>query len=812
MCIRDRYQRRVRGLRVATMPWYRCNVCNVTSRDQIQHDRHLEGARHRKNVATALGDGAGAPAAKKHKSGHKETKREMKQRLEQEHVAAAAAMLNPLPADQAPFRLQVMHWTPQHIRSAPGPIPALPGQFSSAAHYASMWKMHVLEEAREAVKAELAETEDPRGQRQPYYRGQHHDEGGRDSNTVELELQSFGCGENLGYFVEMYQPASLVFGSPSSGSCAEMEAGTVMLLKLQSGQSLVGYVTHKTGTSVTVETLIALEYLEARSRWKCTLLGSCINHERMYSALSKDLGQVPAVLHPFLLGQEIRSLVGAPCSSNLEHLNQEQQRAVRASIQREPGILEIQGPPGTGKTHTVLSMIATAALDQCRRVLVTAPSNQAIHEQCTRWIKNHPEVPCILISHNAAMETAPTEIQHVWVQQWATEHASKIMGQAELLRHNPTLEELQKLDALMSAVRDRCPNTLWRQACANPWGNAQASVDAAIQNQYTGEWLSAVCNSSAELAGDAGRTMVMLCNSMNQMATAVQVELVQSAMVVFCTLTTCGRPQFAQTNPSGQVLKADLLIVDEAAQSVEPEILIAMCACSAPVVALVGDPNQLPATVLSQQCALQGFNRSMMDRLMALGPSIMLREQHRMHPALSEFPSLQFYDGQLINMANEVEWTERRHVWYELTRSSETKRRHSIMNRDEAAVVASLAKRALKAGARSVAAITFYSAQVLAIQDAIQDAAVRNVRVGTVDGFQGAESDVVILSFVRTGDKVGFLKDFRRLNVALTRAKTALWMVGSVKTMSADPESDLGALIKHMQARRLVRTWEVKSR
>ena len=116
-------------------------------------------------------------------------------------------------------------------------------------------------------------------------------------------------------------------------------------------------------------------------------------------------------------------------------------------------------------------------------------------------------------------------------------------------------------------------------------------------------------------------------------------------------------------------------------------------------------------------------------------------------------------------------------MWYDVTTGSEAKRQHSVANYTEASAVAELARRALNAGATSVAAITFYSAQVEAIQEALTGSGVHGVRVGTVDGFQGAESDVVILSFVRCGRSIGFLKDFRRLNVALTRAKTALWMV-----------------------------------
>ena len=95
--------------------------------------------------------------------------------------------------------------------------------------------------------------------------------------------------------------------------------------------------------------------------------------------------------------------------------------------------------------------------------------------------------------------------------------------------------------------------------------------------------------------------------------------------------------------------------------------MIAVHASCAKVVALVGDPQQLPATIISQHAAI-GLQQSVMSRLMCAAPGswLMLREQYRMHRALSEFPSNRFYDGQLINSATgQPDWTSERYLWYD---------------------------------------------------------------------------------------------------------------------------------------------------
>ena len=120
--------------------------------------------------------------------------------------------------------------------------------------------------------------------------------------------------------------------------------------------------------------------------------------------------------------------------------------------------------------------------------------------------------------------------------------------------------------------------------------------------------------------------------------------VMEDAMIVFSTLSYSGSSVFAKLKNH-----FDVVIIDEAAQAVESSVLVPLChGCTQ--VFLVGDPKQLPATVLSNTAADAGYNRSMFQRFQAAGyPVHMLRTQYRMHPSICAFPSSEFYDSKLEN-------------------------------------------------------------------------------------------------------------------------------------------------------------------
>jgi len=298
-------------------------------------------------------------------------------------------------------------------------------------------------------------------------------------------------------------------------------------------------------------------------------------------------------------------------------------------------------------------------------------------------------------------------------------------------------------------------------------------------------------------------------------------DILSKADVVFCTLSAAGRPSLQDQLSRRRVA---LAVVDEASQAIEGETMLVMPYFPQRLM-LVGDPNQLTAGVVSQGGQRRKWNRSLMQRLFDIGASYtMLTEQHRMAPEISSFPSRQFYHGQLQNspvvqkagptdfaaLPNLLAWRSQPHLG-RLPRSlvidsagvESADTGHAISNRDEADLAISLAKGVLdafpdivKEPITPVCILTFYQGQRKHVKHLAhvmmpRSLAAGHLKIHTVDSFQGSEAQVVILSMTRTR-ALGFLTDFRRINVALTRARRRLLVcanVGQLRALAARSES-----------------------
>ncbi|KAI8502705.1 hypothetical protein Bbelb_194070, partial [Branchiostoma belcheri] len=211
---------------------------------------------------------------------------------------------------------------------------------------------------------------------------------------------------------------------------------------------------------------------------------------------------------------------------------------------------------------------------------------------------------------------------------------------------------------------------------------------------------------------------------------------------------------------------------------------------------LVGDPEQLPATVLSKKAQDLNFRQSLFERLYRVfkprpdNPVLMLDTQYRMHPAICAFPSHNFYCGRL---RTEKAVAEDRHscsfkpyLVFNMLDGREQESRlkaGGIYNHTEAVMVVQLVM-ALKENpaidTRNIGVITPYQKQKWLIETELIRSGNNQVEVGTVDGFQGREKDIIILSCVRacsSSGSIGFLCHRQRMNVALTRAKFCLFIV-----------------------------------
>lgn len=270
-----------------------------------------------------------------------------------------------------------------------------------------------------------------------------------------------------------------------------------------------------------------------------------------------------------------------------------------------------------------------------------------------------------------------------------------------------------------------------------------------------------------------------------------QKELLLGADVVCMTLSAAGSSFIVKTLKG----KVDVAIVDEVGQSVESETLIVF-GLGVQKVLLVGDIKQLPPTVLADEAERFHYDWSMLFRLQKEcgQPYGLLDTQYRMHTAISEFPRNAFYDGAVKDgvtaedragknldpyLVIDVEGQDERDV---VTRS--------YKNLREAQHVVKLVQHVMRAGYRSndIAIITPYKAQTALIKQLLlqHDIPPDDLKINTVDSFQGEESPVVFVSMVRANAKmrIGFLGKFQRLNVAITRPQEVLRVVMSGDTLN----------------------------
>ncbi|KAL8479576.1 hypothetical protein ACS0TY_026464 [Phlomoides rotata] len=275
----------------------------------------------------------------------------------------------------------------------------------------------------------------------------------------------------------------------------------------------------------------------------------------------------------------------------------------------------------------------------------------------------------------------------------------------------------------------------------------------------------------------------------------------QKASLIFCTISSSSKLHTVDKNPF------QLLVIDEAAQVKECETLIALQIPDVRHAILVGDEKQLPATIRSKLSEEAGFGRSLFERLSSMGHSKhLLNIQYRMHPSISRFPNSNFYDNQILNAPNvRSKSYERCYLQgrmfgpYSFINVCDGREElddgHSIRNMVEVAVILKILRKLFKEWSvskekLSIGVISPYAAQVAAIQEHLplkyENVERFTVKVKSIDGFQGGEEDIIIISTVRShrGGFIGFLSSPQRTNVALTRARHCLWIIGNERTLS----------------------------
>ena len=288
---------------------------------------------------------------------------------------------------------------------------------------------------------------------------------------------------------------------------------------------------------------------------------------------------------------------------------------------------------------------------------------------------------------------------------------------------------------------------------------------------------------------------------------AKSLELISRARVVCATLSGSGSEILRQQN-----LTFETVIIDEAAQAVEVATLIPLKNRCRQCI-LVGDPNQLPATVVSKEASQRKFDQPLFSRLQQAGHKVLMLDiQYRMHPAIAAFPSAHFYQSKLKNGENVLsgDYQKPFHsdpifpplAFFDVSDTCEISKGQSVYNKKEALCLLKLLAHFLSSHSSSVTTIGIiapYNGQRSHILQEIQRSSYQYPKgtvfmVDTVDGFQGREVDVLFFSATRTS-RLGFLADVRRLNVALTRPKFGLYIFGYSPLLSSNEA--WSALIEH---------------
>lgn len=279
----------------------------------------------------------------------------------------------------------------------------------------------------------------------------------------------------------------------------------------------------------------------------------------------------------------------------------------------------------------------------------------------------------------------------------------------------------------------------------------------------------------------------------------IQQDILDNAEVICATLSGSGHEMFQNLS-----IEFETVIIDEAAQSIELSALIPLkYACSKCI--LVGDPKQLPPTVLSREAARFQYEQSLFVRMQSNHPDEihLLDTQYRMHPEISAFPSATFYDGRLLDGPDMAKlrsqpWHESKllgpYRFFDVRGSHQSAHGHSLVNFAEIEVSLCLFERLTTDCAGydfngKIGVITPYKSQLRELRSKFVqkfgETIFNTVEFNTTDAFQGRECEVIIFSCVRASGSrgIGFLSDIRRMNVGITRAKSSLWVLGNAQSL-----------------------------
>ncbi len=458
---------------------------------------------------------------------------------------------------------------------------------------------------------------------------------------------------------------------------------------------------------------------------------------RTTSIMKKVLNELESNKPLFKLFEQLHdnaTIATAPVVKNTtisfrnQKLNESQQQAV-AAISDNEQLTIVHGPPGTGKTTTLIEAIVQL-IKAGEKVLVSAPSNTAVDNIAKGLIQQG--VKLLRVGNITKVDE--------------TIFAHTPEGK---LNNSKSLKEIKQLK--MRAEEFRRMALKYKRSFGKAERDQRNLLFKEVKNI---------------------RTEIKQLQAYNEEKLFAEAEVI------------AGTPIGLYDAKINQ-LKFDSLVIDEAGQCIEP--LAWTIFPLADKIVLAGDHWQLPPTVLSNEAAQLGFNRSILEVAIDHNPAVyLLNTQYRMRPAIAGFSSQYFYNGLLQTAAHLID--DGIHLTFIDTAGSGYNEKRgpdgmSLQNEGELNIVQQLMEKENLLPAVT-AFISPYSGQVTAAKEFLPSP----MRISTIDSFQGQEKENIIVSLVRSNDDgdIGFLKDYRRMNVAITRAKEQLIVIGDSATIGAD--------------------------
>mmetsp|Transcript_81250 Transcript_81250/g.263446 ORF Transcript_81250/g.263446 Transcript_81250/m.263446 type:complete len:934 (+) Transcript_81250:80-2881(+) len=519
----------------------------------------------------------------------------------------------------------------------------------------------------------------------------------------------------------------------------------------------------------------------------------------------------------------------------------EPQRSAIMDSRKVSGITLVQGPPGTGKTKTILGILTVLLNSRAREATAvsyrTGQKRKRLNSKGQEEADESSESEKETSDPQAARQKQAEDIQRrqermrqmrgrmPWLRDgftpWSAIAHREVLGPGDRELATP-YHKLKQTDtvSMSEMAHDVAPKKVLVCTPSN------AAVDEVLRRVG----LEGIMNESGKfIKRNITRLGPNVHTSLNQFSlehivrqrlstrtdmpdlNASEVEkekIMRNAAILFSTLSITGSRDMV-----GFPGDFDTVVMDEASQGLETSTLVPLkLGCRRLI--MVGDPQQLPATCFSSVAKKHKYERSLFQRLQQSNFKVnMLQIQYRMHPSISVFPSERFYEGKLLDALDAKAFeTKFPAPWWPIPcfapvvffnlKGSQERAMSSLVNDDEANFVIGI-YRVLSAlypdepWRDRLAVISPYREQVQLIRRkfralySLPAKAPCPVEVNTVDGFQGREKDVIIVSVVRADPKsnsIGFVRDQRRMNVAFTRARQCLWVVGYAQVLSTNDD------------------------